>query len=64
MLENIILWLIVGGAGVFCGRTIYRTLSGRSKGCGCGCDCSEEKTGPPRQRSFPDLTTKKDNSKS
>ena len=63
MFENIILWLIIGAAAIFCGRTIYRTLSGKSKGCGCGCDCSEEKTSPPPQQSFPDLTGKKDKSR-
>lgn len=62
MLENIILWLIIIAAAIFCIRTIYRTLSGKSKGCGCGCDCSEEKTAPPPQKSFPDLTNKEDNS--
>ncbi|MDF1577345.1 MAG: FeoB-associated Cys-rich membrane protein [Desulfurivibrionaceae bacterium] len=60
MLENIILWLIIAGAALYCGRTIYRTLSGRSRGCGCGCDCGEERTSPPLQQKFPDLTGKKD----
>ena len=64
MLETIILWLIIGVAAIFCGRTIYHTLSGKSKGCGCGCDCSEEQTSPPLQQDLPDLTGKKDQSDS
>lgn len=60
MLENILLWLIVGGAGIYCGRTIFRTLSGKSRGCCGGCDCSSEETTPPIQDSIPDLTDKKD----
>jgi hypothetical protein len=65
MFENIILWLIIIAATIYCGRNIYRTLSGKSKGCGCGCDCSEEKTSsPPLQQSFPDLTDEKDKSES
>ncbi|MCK4839063.1 MAG: FeoB-associated Cys-rich membrane protein [Desulfobulbaceae bacterium] len=64
MLENIILWLIITIAAIFCGRTIYRTLTGKSKGCGsCSCDCSETPTSsPPLQQSFPDLSGKKDKS--
>ncbi|MEN8134783.1 MAG: hypothetical protein ABFS18_04510 [Thermodesulfobacteriota bacterium] len=66
MLENIILWLIITIAAIYCGRTIYRTLTGKSKGCaGCNCDCSEEEISPPPlQQSFPDLTEKKDKSES
>jgi|GEM_PF-1963664 len=63
MLENIILWLLIAAAAIYCGRTIYRTLSGKSKGCGCGCDCGEEKTSPPLQNSLPDMTAKKNKSK-
>lgn len=59
MFENIILWLIIGGAALYCGRTAYRTLSGKSKGCCGGCDCSAEKVSPPLQQSLPDLTKKK-----
>lgn len=62
MLENILLWLIVGGAGIYCGRAIYRTLSGKSKGCCGSCDCSTEQTAPPLQNSLPDMTGKKDKS--
>ena len=62
MFENIILWLIIAIAAIYCGRTIYRTLSGKSKGCGCECDCSENQTSPPLQQNLPDLTPKKDKS--
>ena len=55
MFENIILWLIIGAAAIYCGRKIYQTLSGRSKGCGCGCDPTE----PTPQQIIPDITDKK-----
>ena len=56
MIENIILWLIIGAAAVYCGRTAYRTLSGRSKGCGCSCDPTE----PTPQQVIPDISENKD----
>ena len=56
MLENIILWLIIGAAAIFSGRTAYRTLTGRSKGCGSCSDCD---AAPPPQQNIPDLTDKK-----
>lgn len=51
MLENIILWLIIGAAAVFAGRNLYRIFSGKSKGCSCegGCEI------PPPQQTIPDL---------
>ena len=60
MVENIILWLIIGAAAIFSGRTAYRTLTGRSKGCGsCGsCDACDPGA-PPPQQTLPDLTGKK-----
>jgi hypothetical protein len=62
MLENIILWLIIGAAALYCGRTIYRTLSGKSKGCGCGCACDEKQTSPPLQQEPVNLKDKKSGS--
>lgn len=65
MWENIILWLIIAIAAIYSGRTIYRTLSGKSKGCGsCGGGCNpEQPASPPLQQSFPDMTGKKNKSK-
>lgn len=60
MLETIILWLIIAAAAIYSGRNIYRTLSGKTKGCGCGCDCGEERTSPPLQQELPSLKGKKD----
>ena len=57
MLENIILWLIIGAAAIFSGRTAYRTLTGRSKGCGSCSDC--DAAAPAPQQTLPDLTDKK-----
>jgi len=54
MIENIILWLIIGAAAIYCGRRAYQTLSGRSKGC-CG-DCDPSRPAP--QQIIPDLTKK------
>lgn len=62
MWENIILWLIIAIAAIYCGRTMYRTLSGKSKGCGGGCN-TEQPDSPPLQQSFPDMTGKKDKPK-
>ena len=56
MLENIILWLIIGAAAIYCGRRVYQTLSGRSKGCGCACDPTESTP----QQIIPDISDKKD----
>jgi len=55
MLENIILWVIIGAAAIYCGQRAYRTLSGRSRGCGCACDPSESTP----QEIIPDITDKK-----
>ena len=55
MIENIILWLIIGAAAVYCGRTAFLILSGRSKGCGCDCDPTE----PSPQQIIPDISDKK-----
>jgi hypothetical protein len=63
MLETVILWLIIVVAAIYCGRSIYRTLSGKSKGCCGGCDCSAEETSPPLQQSLPDLTGNRKNKK-
>jgi hypothetical protein len=57
MIENIILWLVIGAAAIFSGRTAYRTLTGRSKGCGSCNDC--DVSSPAPQQSIPDLTGKK-----
>ena len=52
MVENIILWLIIGAAAIYCGRRVYLTFSGRSKGC-CGeCDPGH----PTPQQIIPDLS--------
>ena len=58
MLENIILWVIIAVAAIYCGRNVYRTMTGKSRGCGCACD----PTDPPPQQIIPDLTDKKDHS--
>ncbi len=60
MLENLILWLIIGAAVLYIGRNIYRILTGKNKGCSCegGCEI------PPPQQIIPDLKgqkNKKDN---
>jgi len=49
MWQDIILWLIIGVAAFYVGRNIYRTLSGRSRGCG---SCSDS---PPPQQTIPDI---------
>ena len=54
MVENIILWLIIGAAAIYCGRMAYLTFSGRSKGCCGDCDPSQ----PAPQQIIPDLTGK------
>ena len=54
MLENLILWLIIGAAAVYVGRSLFRTFSGRTKGCGCG---SGSDSSPPQQF-IPDLKDK------
>ena len=52
MLENIILWVIIAAAAIYCGRNAYRIMTGRAKGCGCACD----PTDPTPQQNIPDLT--------
>lgn len=55
MLENIILWVIIAVAAIYCGRNVYRILTGKSKGCGsCSCDPTESEP----QQILPDLTDK------
>ena len=56
MLENIILWLIIVAAAIYCGRRTYRTLSGKSKGCGCECDPTESTP----QQIIPDISDQKE----
>lgn len=59
MLENLILWLIIGAAALYAGRNIFRILTGKSKGCSCETSCEI----PPPQQIIPDLkgkTTGKD----
>lgn len=51
MLENIILWLIIGAAAFFAGRNLYRIFSGKSKGCTCEGGCEPL----PPQQTIPDL---------
>jgi hypothetical protein len=51
MLENLILWLIIGVAAYFAGRNLYRILSGKSKGCTCEKGCEP----PSLQQTIPDL---------
>lgn len=51
MLENLILWLIIGAAAIFAGRNIYRIFSGKAKGCTCEGGCET----PPPQQTLPDL---------
>ena len=51
MLENLILWLIIAVAALFAGRSIYRTFTGKSKGCTCEGGCET----PPLQQTIPDL---------
>jgi hypothetical protein len=51
MLENLILWLIIGAAAIYAGRNIYRILSGKTKGCSCEAGCEI----PPPQQTIPDL---------
>lgn len=58
MLENIILWVIIAVAAIYCGRNVYRTMTGKSRGCGCACDPTESTP----QQIIPDLTDKKDKS--
>jgi hypothetical protein len=58
MLENIILWLIIAAAAIYCGHRAYRTLSGKSRGCGCSCDPTE----PTPQQIIPDITDQEDES--
>ena len=57
MIENIILWVIIGAAAIYCGRNCYRIMTGKAKGCGCACDPTE----PKPQQIIPDFTDKKDN---
>jgi hypothetical protein len=57
MLENIILWVIIALAAIYCGRNVYRVMTGKSKGCCGDCDPTESKP----QQSIPDFTDKKDN---
>ena len=40
MWENIIVWIFVFGAALYCGRAIYRLFSGKSSGCGCDDSCT------------------------
>ena len=54
MLENLILWLIIGAAGIYAGRNIFRILTGKSKGCSCDKSCEI----PPPQQTIPDLKGK------
>lgn len=59
MLENLILWLIIGIAVIYASRNIYRILTGKSKGCSCEGGCEIQ----PPQQIIPDLkgqTAKKD----
>jgi len=51
MLENLILWLLIGGAAFYAGRNLYRILTGKTRGCTCEKGC-----GPPGlQQDIPDL---------
>jgi hypothetical protein len=54
MLENLILWLIIGAAALYAGRNIYRILAGKSKSCSCENSCEI----PPPQQIIPDLKAK------
>ncbi|MBU0483254.1 MAG: FeoB-associated Cys-rich membrane protein [Proteobacteria bacterium] len=38
-METYLLWLIIGTAAFFCGRSLYRTMTGKNKGCGCSTSC-------------------------
>lgn len=51
MVENIILWLIIGAAAIYAGRNLYRIFSGKAKGCSCEGGCEV----PPPQQIIPDL---------
>jgi hypothetical protein len=54
MLENLILWVIIAAAALYAGRSLYRILSGKSKGCTCENSCEI----PPPQQIIPDLKNK------
>lgn len=56
MLDNLILWLIIGAAGLYAGRGVYRLFTGKSKGCTCEEGCAS----PPPQQTIPDLKKPKD----
>ncbi|NTV15565.1 MAG: FeoB-associated Cys-rich membrane protein [Desulfobulbaceae bacterium] len=58
MLENLVVWLIIGAAALYAGRNIYRIFSGKAKGCTCEKGCEP----PSLQQDIPDL--KKPSSKS
>lgn len=51
MLADLILWLIIIAAALYAGRNLYRTLTGKSKGCTCEGGCEA----PPPQQTIPDL---------
>ncbi len=36
MIENVVVVIIVGAVVLLAGRSVYRTVSGKSGGCGCG----------------------------
>ena len=36
MVENVVVVAIVGLVSVLAGRSLYRSLTGKSKACGCG----------------------------
>ena len=44
MVENLIVGVLVGGALVLAGRSLYRTLAGKNDGCGCGNSCLRSST--------------------
>ena len=44
MIENVVVGVIVGVVLILAGRSLYRTLTGKSDGCACGtksCPASE-----------------------
>ena len=47
MVENLIVGVLVGGALVLAGRSLYRTLAGKNDGCGCGNSCLRSGTCHP-----------------
>lgn len=58
MWENLVLWLIIGAAALYAGRSIYRTFSGKSTGCTCEGGCES----PSPQQTIPDLKKPTDKS--